>query len=576
MTPTFIDIETNGFFPDTIWCVCVKWDGRKEYFTNATKFNEWLEKETRHFVAHDGFAFDYPWLECLWNVDWSPHVLDDTCVRSQLADPRRSGGHALAAWGERLGFPKDSFSDFDSFSLDMLKYCQRDVEVTERVWRQVLKELDGFSEESIQLELETAEIVGRQKHRGWLLDERGAHELLGEIREAIWDVQDRVREVFVPLPKFVKVVEPREKQDGTLSKVGLKYLGERWTEVAGPHSRIDYPEFNLGSRQQIGERLIRAGWKPTEFTETGQPKVDEDTLEGVDIPEAQLICEYLMLQKREGMINSWLKAMGPDGRVHGSVHTCGAVTRRMAHFDPNMAQVTSNNKPWGKRMRELWIAKEGYKIVGVDADQLELVCLAHYMNDPDYIKAVAEGRKEDETDVHNVNKRAAGLDSRDAAKTFIYAFLYGAGNAKIGSIVGGGSREGARLKSRFLSGLPALEQLKERVESVGRRGYLRLLDGGRVKSEGNYTDLNRLLQGTGAIVMKEALRILNASMKEHGIVGGFVGNIHDEIQAEIREDCVKEYATLAERAITAAGESLGLRCPLRGTANIGNNWSETH
>lgn len=575
----FLDIEANGFFPDTIWCVACIEEGVEHVFTRNLDLAAYLAEGPARIVAHNGYAYDYPWLQHLWDVDWSAHVLDDTIIRSQLAEPRRPGGHSLDSWGERLGFPKGAQPDFSRFSVDMLEYCRQDARVCERVWAQVNKELADFSEESIQLELDTGAIIGQQKFRGWLLDARACAELLGEIRELKFATMDECHATFRPLPKFVREVTPKVNKDGSMSVVGLKYLGENCLElVGGPHSRLEWEEFNLGSNKQIGERLVRAGWKPTEFTDGGQPKVDEETLEGVEgIPEVELICRYLMLQKREGMLSSWLEELGPDGRMHGGVHSCGAVTRRMTHFLPNMAQVTGNGKPYGRRMRECWIAKEGYKIVGVDADQLELVCLAHYMNDADYIKTVAEGRKEDESDVHNVNKRAAGLDSRDAAKTFIYAFLYGAGNAKIGAIVGGSRREGAGIKRRFLAGLPALESLQERVERAGRiHGRLRLLDGGFVRAEGSYMDLNRLLQGTGAIIMKKALVILNEDMKKFKIRGGFVGNIHDEIQAEIHVDDTVKYSILAERAITKAGEALGLRCPLRGTAKIGDSWAETH
>ena len=336
-------------------------------------------------------------------------------------------------------------------------------------------------------------------------------------------------------------------------------------------SRIDFPEFNLGSRQQIGRYLQYFGWKPETFTETGQPIVDESVLRKVKgIPEAELIGEYLMVQKRIAQIQSWLDAVKDDGRVHGYVNANGAVTGRMTHSSPNMGQVPAVYSPYGKECRAVWTVPTGYSLVGMDASGLELRMLAHYMNDEGYTHEILNG------DIHTANQLAAGLPTRDQAKTFIYAFLYGAGDAKIGSIVGGSSADGRRLKAKVLSNTPALGKLRGRVSTASGRGYLLGLDGRRVAVRSEHAALNSLLQSAGAIVMKQALVLLDQYATLHNIDYKIIGNIHDEIQTEVATKDAERFGRLATACIEAAGIHYNLNCPLAGEYKVGANWAETH
>ena len=395
--------------------------------------------------------------------------------------------------------------------------------------------------------------------------------LLAELKEKKFDLEDKVHEKFKPLPTFIKEITPKVKKDGSYSVVGLKFLGEQWTTAVAPFSRLDYPEFNLGSRQQIGRYLQYFGWKPETFTEKGQPIVDESVLNKVKgIPEAELIGEYLMVQKRIAQIQSWLDAVQDNGRVHGYVNANGAVTGRMTHSKPNVAQVPAGNAPYGKQCREVWTVPTGYRLVGMDASGLELRMLAHYMNDKDYTNEILNG------DIHTANQLASGVETRNQAKTFIYAFLYGAGDAKIGSIVGGSARDGKRLKEKFLRNTPALRTLRERVGVASGRGYVLGLDGRRVAVRSEHAALNTLLQSAGAIVMKKALCLLDEYAQLHKIDYKFIGNIHDEIQTEVAEKDAERFGRLATACIEAAGNHYKLNCPLAGEYQIGTDWSETH
>lgn len=576
-----LDIECDSLNPTTIWCVVAQELGqqKQEVFFEAQEFQTYIHsKAGATLYAHNGISYDFPVLERLWNIELSDCNLRDTLVLSRLANPSRDGGHSLESWGETLGFPKGEHEDWSRFSPEMLEYCSQDVRVTARALVVIKRELgDSINSYAVELEHQIAAIIDQQIKNGWLLDERKCYDLLLELRHEKDKAEAEVHQRFRPVCTKVREIQPKTKQDGTMSVVGLKFLGDNCTQlVGGPLTRVDFPEFNLGSRQQIGFYLQRFGWTPKRFTETGQPIVSEEVLEGVDIPEAQLIARYLMLEKRAAMVNSWLDGADVEGRVHGYVNPIGAVTGRMTHSAPNVAQVTAKGKPYGAELRECWTVPEGYKLVGMDADGLELRMLAHYMDDADYIKTVCEGNKDAGTDVHTCNQRAAGLATRDQAKTFIYAFLYGAGDAKIGTIVGGGKTAGKRLKETFLRGTPSLERLRERVSKAARRGWLQGLDGRRIIVRSEHAALNTLLQGAGAVVMKQALVMATDLANREGLNFKWVGNIHDEVNAEVLEAHAERFARICEQAMREAGEFFNLRCPLAGTSHVGRTWLDVH
>lgn len=569
--PVFFDLEADGLVPTKIHCVVCKHKGKVDVFDVPDDFSDYVNAHSdNYFCGHNSLGFDFPVIERIWSVQIKKQV--DSLVLSRLASPSRTGGHSLRAWGDNLGFPKGDYKGpWDVYSPEMLEYCKRDVDVLEKVWETLAKELEGFSEETIRLEHQVARIIKRQEDHGWLFDTESAMVLHAKLKEKMYELEEQVLATFKPLPVFVKEVTPKYKKDGELSTVGLKFLGDRWDTVAGEFSRIEFPQFNLGSRQQIGKYLQYFGWKPERFTETGQPMVDEKILEGVEgIPEASLIAEYLMVQKRLAMVHSWIQAVKDDNRIHGRVRSNGAVTGRMTHDSPNVAQVPACSAPYGEDCRSLWTVPEGFLLVGCDASGLELRMLAHYMDDEKYTHEILSG------DIHTANQHAAGLDTRDQAKTFIYAFLYGAGDAKIGSIVGGNAQDGRALKERFLRNTPSLKRLRERVERASSRGYLKGLDGRHVHIRSSHAALNSLLQSAGAIVMKQALVILDDYVPKWKLDAKFIGNIHDEIQSEVRVGHETKFGHLAVGSIQAAGNHFNLRCPLDGDFKVGKSWAETH
>lgn len=572
----FLDVETTvitDILPDRIFLIVCKDDKQITYFKEdeLDKFGSYIDRYDE-FVGHNIIGFDAPVIKKIIGIDLHDKgKVIDTLVLSRLFNPSREGGHSLKSFGERLKFGKLDFKNFSEYSDEMLEYCIRDVELTERVLGYLIKHNPDFSSEAIRLEHDIARIITRQENNGFLFDVVKADLLLGKLREKINEIEQKVRKRFIPLPTFVKIVKPRYRKDGSLSTVGLTSLGEGWVNVVGDISLIEMKEFNLGSRQQIARWLRHFGWKPSKFTEHGQPIVDEKVLQGIkDIPEAELIKEFLLLQKRIAQVESWVEAVARDGRVHGRVITNGAITGRMSHQSPNMAQVPAVYSPYGKECRELWVVPEGYKLVGVDASGLELRILSHYMNDKEYIDAIING------DIHTTNQNLAGLSTRDQAKTFIYAFIYGAGDEKLGAICGGSRNHGKAIKDRFLRGTPALANFRKRVDKATGKGWLRGIDGRKLRIRNRHSALNTLIQGGGAIVMKKALILLEEQVSKHKLKARPVANVHDEFQYEVLESQAEDFGSLAVDSIINAGKELGIRCPLNGEYKYGNNWQETH
>lgn len=541
----YLDLEANGLTPDTIWCVVTRENGVNTVHTDPGSLRSALEGSVS-VVGHNLIGYDLPVLERLWDVSVAPERVVDTLVLSRLFDPSKSGGHSLRNWGNELGFPKGDHDDWSRLSQEMIEYCERDVEVTQAVHESLLKSMKDFSDDSITLEHKVAYCITQQERNGWVLDQKLCHELLATFKERMNEIEEELQDKFQPI------------------------VHERYSEKTGKRLKDKVEVFNVGSRQQIAKRLSGLGVEFSKVTEKGTPIVDEAVLDSIDLPEARIISEYLMLQKRYAQVNSWVEHVESDGRVHGRVISNGAVTGRMTHQSPNMAQVPASHSPFGHECRSCWTVPEGRALVGFDASGLELRMLAHYMNDEEFTNVLLT------EDIHTRNQLAGGLETRPQAKTFIYAFLYGAGDAKIGSIVGGTARDGANLKQRFLRNTPALNNLRERVGRASGRGYLTGLDGRRLRVRSEHSALNTLLQAAGAIVMKQALVLLDDYAKQWDIDYRFIGNIHDEVQSEVATDQAEKYGWLAVECLKAAGVHFGLRCPLDGEYKVGRTWAETH
>jgi DNA polymerase I len=605
-------------------------------------------------IAHNGLDFDFRALAKVLRWQVSPHTkLTDTLVISRLiwahlaemdskarrAFGKNTGSHALEFWGRRLGILKGKFGktteDEDSEAIwaewtqEMEDYCAQDVEVLHAFWKLIEKK--AYSPTALQLEHEFKALILQQEDHGFRFDCPAAEKLTAQLQITRATLTEELQKVFPPEIETLKtpaywgcVFSNAERYEaptkGALEKIvrgrGYKFDAYKERLKPGPMKTKEHP-FNPGSRLQIADRLIKLyNWKPTKFTDSGQAEISETVLSQLSWPEAKLLTKYLGISKLLGQLaegdNAWLK-LQVNGRLHGRLNTNGAVTGRCTHNKPNIAQVPSvmvgkdasgKKAPvlgleggFGWESRGLYLADEGYVLVGWDASGLELRCLAHFLHRFDGGKfgdILLTG------DVHTSNQEAAGFFLRDSAKTFIYAYLYGAGDEKLGKIAvqdahlagkprpaGTLKKIGSDLRARFEKNFPALGRLKDAIKATLKtRNYLVGLDGRHLHVRSAHSALNTLLQSAGALLMKKALVFQMGALVEQGLRPwrsfsapydfGLCANIHDEVQATTLPELAEVVGKSGPAALKRSGEFFSFKCPLDGEFKVGRNWGETH
>jgi DNA polymerase-1 len=540
-----LDIETDQINASVVNCIVAK-DIETNVSTvfdpdNMHVFKSW-SKDIDKYIMHNGLSFDAPILNRLLGVEIKPTQVTDTLILSQMFNPLREGGHGLRAWGDRFNFPKGEIDSFGKYTEELRRYCMQDVDITHKLYNYLKKEGQGFSKSSIDLEHQVRVIIDQQEKNGFYLDVKKAMCLHNTLLDEANELEKWGRIRFDPTRKDLK-------------------------------TKTKYIPFNIGSRQQIADRLMDIGWKPKKHTDKGNVIVNEEVLDGINLPEAKKISRYLLLQKRIAQIKSWINACDDtDGRVHGRVLTLKTVTGRMAHHSPNMAQIPAVRSPYGKECRDCWTVENPYthSIVGTDASGLELRCLAHLMNDTNFTEEVLNG------DIHTANMRMAGISDRDQAKTFIYAFMYGAGASKIGQIVGKGAKEGQELMNRFLSNMPALKRVRDSVTNSASKGKIRGIDGRLLHVRSPHSALNTLLQGAGAVVCKLWLINMNKRIQASGVDAKLVASIHDEYQYEVSKKDVQKFGSITKDAMKETEQQLQMKCPLDNEWKEGMTWAQTH
>jgi DNA polymerase-1 len=541
-------------------------------------------------IGHNILKYDLPAIQKLY-PGFKIKKCRDTLTMSRLLFPdilesdfkakfknilfakKLAGKHALAAWGVRLGEFKGDFgktSDWAEWSKEMQDYCEQDVLVTLKLYNKLMS-LEP-SEESLRLEHEFQEIIFQQEHNGIYFDVDAAQKLYYSLKTEAEEVSSVLKNTIPPISKETKLIPKRDNKTRGYKK-GVEVI------------KTTYTPFNPNSHAHILYFLnSKYGFTPTDFTDKGNPQLDRDVLDGLDYEEIPSICKYLdiskilgrlMNQKNEGLLTKHI-----NGKIHGTMITNGAVTGRCTHsVIANIPRVTSYK---GLEFRSLFTAGP-YKLVGADASQLELRMLAHFLARYDngaYTTQLLE------QDIHTVNQHAAGLPTRDLAKTFIYALIYGAGDAKLGSIVNpSGSQEAQRasgrtLRAKFMSNVPAYKHLIGAVaEAVRGRGYLIGLDGRHLRTRSEHSALNTVLQSAGALVMKQATVMLWQLLRQANIADKCqqVIQYHDEYSLIVSDESIcDEVGNIQVEAIQKAGEYFNLKCPLTGEYKIGKNWAETH
>jgi DNA polymerase I-like protein with 3'-5' exonuclease and polymerase domains len=639
------DIETNGFYYEVtkVHCIVVQdFDTREIYRFYGRSLREGVEflSTADVLIAHNGVKYDLPVLNKLFpDIKLTAPVFDTMVAASVLFYNIRTtdlgrittynnsrgkkglpavlrGSHSLKAWGYRLGELKGTYAestDWQEFSQDMLAYCQQDVVVTTRLLEAILKRYQSFSPDAvIQLEHDIARVIGQQERNGFRFNLAKAEDLLSELQVREVELRHALVDYYGSWYVPRGVVTPK-------STASYKKDPMRNRTKDAPYTKVALVEFNPSSRRHIAKVLLEAGFKPTEFTPTGEPVINEETLEGLNLPNTELITEYLTVTKRLGQLatgnQAWLKAVKDDGYIYGSVMTNGAVTGRATHAYPNVAQVPACGKLYGTQCRELFYVPDDWYLLGTDAAGLELRALAHFLypfDDGAYINVVLDG------DVHTTNQHAAGLSERAQAKRFIYAFLYGAGDELIGGLVGYTEEEylrwkqtgahepvierlkaqgipvtrdrvckilkGKEVKARFLRKMPSVKKLIQACQAEAKEfGYLTALDGRRVPVAKLSAALNMQLQSAGAIICKRwVVRTCDIAVESgltHGRGGDFMlcAWVHDEMQIACRtHEIAERIAGIAQQAMRETQEHFDFRCRLDTDYKIGRNWAETH
>lgn len=625
------DIETDGLLDTTTRLHCIAIHdtvtgqtigyGAEEAEKGVNRLRAAL-LQGRQITGHNIIAFDIPVLEKLYpnfivTREQRGQIID-TLILSRLIYSNvettdlgllKSGqlpsklykSHSLRAWGFRLGEYKGEYGEqegaWEHYTPEMLDYCKQDVAVTVKLYKKLAAQ--PYSERAIRLEHDVQWLMAQQERNGFPFDAEGARHLEQSLRERQSVLSAQLTAAVPPLPDKVFIPKRDNKRLGYVKGVPIQR----------------YKDFNPNSRQQI-EYVFRQMHQyhpdnPDLYDtpeDTGdfmqyRLKIDDETFRFIKdddtAPEgvrslAAIMEESLLIGKRLGQLadgkNAWLDMVGDDGRIHGHVITNGTVSGRAAHASPNIAQVPAVGSPYGRECRALFHA-DGWTQVGVDACGLELRCLAHYMSPYDggqYAHTILNG------DIHTMNQQAAGLPERNQAKTFIYAFLYGAGDAKIGRIIKGDATDGKAIKRKFLKATPAIKSLRDAVQNAlvetdrGRiirwkRHYLRGLDGRLLHVRSPHSALNLLLQSAGALICKKWIVLTEQRLVAQGLKHGWDGDfafmawIHDEFQCACRTPEIAQLVLdTAQAAMRETQEYFGFRMQLDTEGKIGKNWADCH
>ena len=605
----------------------------------ATEWHLSLDK----MVGHNFVQYDLPILNKWLDTKLEPTKVIDTLIVSRLVDydiltpTGGKGPHSLKSWGLRLGVHKGDFDDFSALTPEMIEYWYGDLDTTEALFNHFSKIVyDPKWARSMRAEHDVQIELVRSKFHGFHFNKALAESVLVDVSKEKDALEAQFQDDFPPRLELVKTIKYREKVDGTPYSNVIK-AKENYASTQRQGDDLlcyDFVTFNPGAAKDRVDVLWDAGWAPFDRTKThlnflrkkvgdpyGKkiPKMDQEFFDNkkkdldrygwtvsednlLTLPEdapkgAAGLAQWLTLEGRRSSLVEWINQVCDDGRIHGSIDNIGAWTGRCAHKAPNTANIPSAfhgdpknavqeiKSKYDHFLRKAWDVPEGSYLVGCDADGIQLRVLADYMwrhfNADMYAKAIMEGKKEDETDIHNMNKKALGVahGTRDMAKTFIYAWLLGAGVAKTASILGVNQKEASAARTRFEQGIDGLAPLKRRmVPYIADKGFFTGYDGRQVKVPSEHKTLAGILQSGESVLMKHTLLNYHKKARAEGINFKMVGFIHDEYQIEVKGSYeeAEHMGKLVATTMAETGEELGFRIPTPGSYDIGKNWYDTH
>jgi DNA polymerase-1 len=628
------DIETDSLTPSVIWVIVTKDIDTGEVYTHISPFSE-FRKMARSFtrvVGHNFLGFDIHAIRNLLGVEIDPDIVVDTAVVSRFLNFDIDGGHSLAAWGQRLGCPKYDFHDFSKLSAEMIRYCKQDVEVNYKLYKRFERYIDNDRfKRALNTEHQMSLICNEIRDNGFFFNKDKALEYKAEIEAELEKLDADIARGFTPrvIPgesfpiRVTKTGRVLARIRNLAPDLGTGEDGSRTEYAVGSSIQLfSVVEFNPASPKQIVERLNEAGWKPVDKTKGHIQcerelkrcrdrvkreelkkrleeyavygwKVNEENLETLPDtapPAAKSLAKRILLASRLSSLTEWLNGVREDGRIHGNLFHIGAWTGRMSHDHPNTANIPSKHNRkgqvalYGAEFRSLWCVPKGRRLVGVDAEGIQLRVLAHYINDERFTHGLVRGDKADRTDIHSLNAAllSSGVGygvSRDVAKTFIYSWLLGAGEGKTAEVLGCTLPAARSARGAFVGGYPGLEALKnDKIPCDASRGYFEGLDGRYVVCDSEHLMLAGYLQNGEAVVMKMANIRWRSQLIKERVPFWQVNFVHDEWQTEtIDDDDVANYIKQVQaQAIVDVGIELGLNCPLAGSGGSGYNWLETH
>lgn len=595
------------------------------------------------WVFHNGLSYDGPVCNRLLGDVIPLNRIVDTLIISRTVKydrytpPGCRSGHSLKAHGIRLGIHKSEFDKFDEYSEEMREYWLQDLEVQFALYNDFKRFIwDPEWKKAFRVEHDIQISLDQQTAYGFAFDTEKASSLRSSVEQQMGILEKEIAEDYPPKLEHVKTINYTIKKDGEegahVQKAKQDYP---LAKVEGDKLLCyDYVPFKPGSPKDRIEALWEAGWKPHEKTKTHQQfsrtkpgqdwgktkrmteefwqaKKDHFDIYGWTCSEdnlatlpakapagARKLAQWLTLEGRRSSLVEWLGQVKDDGRVHGRVMHIGAWTGRMSHSDPNTANISSvwpEKKPaktavdeikkkYDTAMRSCWKVPDGKVQVGTDAAGIQLRILADYLarhfDAHDYIEAIVSGRKEDDTDIHNMNRKALGIPhvDRDMAKTYAYAWLLGAGDAKIGSILHVPVPQARAAKDRFERSINGLYRLKnELLPYIAERGWFTGYDGRKVIVPNLHKTLAGILQAGEAVVMKHWVLRVNRAAEKEGLGAHMLGVIHDETQHELPDmGAAKRFIEIQHQCIKEVEQDLGFICPLEIEAKTGFDWAQCH
>lgn len=600
------DLEANAKKPEqvtVVWCIClIDEDGTRLRF-GPRRIREGVERlrAADKLIGHNIGCYDIPVLERIFGFKYDGQIID-TLILSRMinnglsSQPDAHGRHSLAAWGSRLGFEKGDHKDFSRFSPEMLEYCMRDCEVTEKLVDHLRKQKP--SKRAVELELQYDRLLRRVEAHGFGFDTEGAMKLKAKLGQRLERLQELLDGHFPP--EEITTSRPSyytfESRNGELFETEFprcetKAELQKWRKEHGVKPKdvriVEGPpitktkRFNACSPKQVLKAMRGLGWEPTEKNESGSYSTSEIELYRSGLASGRLIAAYRAFSKIRSFTTQWL-AHARDGRLYPSFVGNRATTGRSSSRSPNIQQIPTAKKrksglrvvrPYGHRCRQLFTSQPGYSLIGSDLCGIEVRLLAHRLaphDDGDFARRVLR----DGVDIHQENGDRLGIP-RDTAKTVLYGSMYGIGAAVLAADLQIGLEDAKVVIQGFTCGLPGFDAMKKDLEIEWKRSKrITLIDGRRIQVGKFHQALNYAIQGDAAILMKRwALDV------EHALANTsyrMLAVVHDEIQGECLPGDTEKVVETLTRTATAAGEKLGFRIQIEADAKEGHSWRDTH